>query len=409
MYRNGKPHAGAATSRRPTRPRWGARGDDLAAQPDGRAGPAKPWKAANADQWDSQTIETWIHANMHTRRGAVAARSSSIEGVYGAEARDVSLLDLLVRDPQRRRGRRSRSSATPRAIRFVGGTQQFSERLAAKLGERVVLGPRCRDDPTQATAGSCASSPRDGRVARPSGCSSPCRRRWSTGSSSTRRSSPPTPSSPSASPWARRSSATRSTTSPFWRPPGLSGFVDQRHRPGEDHLRQLAARRQARRARRVLRGRRRQRLLRQVPAGARRHAALECFARYFGPPRPPSAPLPRARLGRGAVHPRRLRLLQPARRDTSIGHVAGRAVDGVHFAASELTRRVGRLHGRRDSLGGAGRRTKSLPGSADRSRFPRDMRPWRSSVRRAVVGAWRSEGSPACSRPGRRQLRAPVS
>jgi monoamine oxidase len=70
---------------------------------------------------------------------------------------------------------------------------------------------------------------------------------------------------------------------------------------------------------------------------ARRQAALECFARYFGPQ---------------ARHPRRyLELVwaaEPFTRGaygsysppgviTSIGHVAGRAVDGVHFAASELT------------------------------------------------------------------------
>src|SRR5205814_908560 len=70
---------------------------------------------------------------------------------------------------------------------------------------------------------------------------------------------------------------------------------------------------------------------------ARRHAALESFARYFGE---------RAR------HPRRyLELVwaaEPFTRGaygsynppgviTSIGHVAGKSVDGVHFAASELT------------------------------------------------------------------------
>ena len=72
-------------------------------------------------------------------------------------------------------------------------------------------------------------------------------------------------------------------------------------------------------------------------ASARRAAALDCFARYFGPQ---------------ARHPRRyLELVwaaEPFTRGaygsysppgviTSIGHVAGRAVDGVHFAASELT------------------------------------------------------------------------
>ena len=46
-------------------------------------------------EWDSETVETWIEANAHTADARWLTRSWSIEGVYGAEPADVSLLDLL--------------------------------------------------------------------------------------------------------------------------------------------------------------------------------------------------------------------------------------------------------------------------------------------------------------------------
>ena len=97
----------------------------------------EPWKAANAEQWDSETIETWTEANSHTADARWLIQIV-VEGVYGAEARDVSLLDLLSAIHSVG-GNVFTLVGDAQTIRFVGGTQQFSERLAAKLGDRVVL------------------------------------------------------------------------------------------------------------------------------------------------------------------------------------------------------------------------------------------------------------------------------
>ncbi len=100
--------------------------------------PEKPWEAANADQWDSQTIETWIHDNIHTDEARFLLRVA-IEGVYGAEASNISLLDLLaaIRGAG---GDVLTLTGDAQTIRFVGGSQRLSKGLARKLGGRVVLG-----------------------------------------------------------------------------------------------------------------------------------------------------------------------------------------------------------------------------------------------------------------------------
>jgi monoamine oxidase len=291
----------------------------------------EPWKAANAEQWDSETIETWTEANSQTPDARWLIQIV-VEGVYGAEARDVSLLDLLsaIRSVG---GNVFTLVGDAQTIRFVGGTQQFSERLAAKLGDRVVL--KAAVETIRRKDGGFLVSTRHGTwrgkrvlVAVP----------------------PPLvdriefhpPLLPSHAQLAQRQpmgTAIKCNAvydEPFWRPQGLNGFTisdtgpvkityDNSPRDGKPG---------------VLVG------FFEGDAGsdfydksrhARRQAALECFARYFGPQ---------------ARHPRRyLELVwaaEPFTRGaygsysppgviTSIGHVAGRAVDGVHFAASELT------------------------------------------------------------------------
>ena len=104
--------------------------------------PDQPWKAAKADQWDSETVETFVEANAHTA-DARWLTQLIIESVYGAEAADVSLLDLLstIRSVG---GNVFTLVGSAQSTRFVGGTQQLSQRLAAELGGRVVLGAPVR-------------------------------------------------------------------------------------------------------------------------------------------------------------------------------------------------------------------------------------------------------------------------
>jgi monoamine oxidase len=302
--------------------------------------PDQPWKAANADQWDAETIETFVEANAHTADARWLIQLV-IEGVYGAEAADVSLLDLLstIRSVG---GDVFTLVGDAQSIRFVGGTQQFSKRLAEQLGARVVLGASVR-----------AIHRRGGTL----------RIETARGSWRARRvlvAVPPPlvdriefhpPLRPSHAQLAQRQpmgTAIKCNAiykTPFWRPKGLSGFAisdtgpvkivydnsPPDGRPG------------------VLVG------FFEGTAGSdfydrskkvRRHAALKSFARYFGPAALDQtgfvelvwAAEPYTRGAYGSYNPPGVL--------TSIGHVAGKPVGRVHFAASELTPRwIGYMDG----------------------------------------------------------------
>jgi monoamine oxidase len=97
-----------------------------------------PWKAPQAGAWDQQTCATWITQNLHT----VEARNLAdlaIRGVYGEEAKQISLLDLL-QAVSGVGGDFNTLIGSAQSIRFVGGPQQLSEKLAHRLGAAVRLG-----------------------------------------------------------------------------------------------------------------------------------------------------------------------------------------------------------------------------------------------------------------------------
>ena len=98
-----------------------------------------PWEAADAAGLDRVTLATWLRSRMRTR----AARELveiAVRTVWGADSADISLLfalwylraaggfDALVD-----------TEGGAQQDRFVGGSQLVSERLAAELGDRVVL------------------------------------------------------------------------------------------------------------------------------------------------------------------------------------------------------------------------------------------------------------------------------
>jgi monoamine oxidase len=109
-----------------------------------------PWTAAQAEAWDSQTVETWIRENLvPTGQPPSAATNAlvnlAVESVFAAEPRDLSLLHLLFY---------IRSAGTLENLvdtaggaqdsRFIGGSQEISIRVAGGLGHRVVLGAPVR-------------------------------------------------------------------------------------------------------------------------------------------------------------------------------------------------------------------------------------------------------------------------
>ncbi len=98
-----------------------------------------PWKATNAVEWDSQTLETWKLANttLQETRDLV---DLAIASIFAAEPRDLSLLGVLFY---------IHSAGTFENLinvaggaqeqRVVGGSQRISIKMARRLGRRVVL------------------------------------------------------------------------------------------------------------------------------------------------------------------------------------------------------------------------------------------------------------------------------
>ncbi len=102
----------------------------------------RPWAAPQAGSWDQETIQTWINQNLHTAEAQNLAELA-IRGVYGEEAKQISLLDWL-QAISGVGGDFNTLIGSAQSIRFVGGPQQLSEKLAARLGRAVHLGVAIR-------------------------------------------------------------------------------------------------------------------------------------------------------------------------------------------------------------------------------------------------------------------------
>jgi monoamine oxidase len=100
--------------------------------------PARPWEASQAGPWDEQTVASWVDDNLHTAEARDLARLA-IRGVYGEEAQQISLLDLLSAVAGVG-GDFNTLIGDAQSIRFVGGPQQMSLRLARRLESVVKLG-----------------------------------------------------------------------------------------------------------------------------------------------------------------------------------------------------------------------------------------------------------------------------
>lgn len=109
-----------------------------------------PWTAAQAEEYDGQTFETW--KNDHTvSDGGKLLLDIGIEAVFACEPRDVSLLFVLFYIAAA--GNESTPGTFERLInvaggaqesRFVGGSQQLSKAIAGALGASIVTGAPVR-------------------------------------------------------------------------------------------------------------------------------------------------------------------------------------------------------------------------------------------------------------------------
>lgn len=110
--------------------------DRLAARVD----TAAPWRAAAAEDLDSQTFATWLRRGMRTR---TARRLMAVAGrtVWGAEPGELSLLHVLF---YVRSGggfdRLMDVEGGAQQDRLAGGSQLLAVRIAQAFGDRVVLG-----------------------------------------------------------------------------------------------------------------------------------------------------------------------------------------------------------------------------------------------------------------------------
>ncbi|MFC4506416.1 MULTISPECIES: flavin monoamine oxidase family protein [Streptomyces] len=104
-----------------------------------------PWTAAKAAEWDRQTFETWLRANAVVP-SAKFLLDVACTSIFSAEPRELSLLFVLfyiaAAGNESNVGTLERLTETAggaQESRFVGGSQQVPIKLAATLGDRVVL------------------------------------------------------------------------------------------------------------------------------------------------------------------------------------------------------------------------------------------------------------------------------
>ncbi|CAM5476736.1 flavin monoamine oxidase family protein [Streptomyces aurantiogriseus] len=104
-----------------------------------------PWTAAKAAEWDRQTFETWLRANAVVP-SAKFLLDVACTSIFSAEPRELSLLFVLfyiaAAGDASNPGTLERLTETANGaqeLRFVGGSQLVPIKLAATLGDRVVL------------------------------------------------------------------------------------------------------------------------------------------------------------------------------------------------------------------------------------------------------------------------------
>jgi monoamine oxidase len=100
-----------------------------------------PWAAERAREWDAQSFETWLRANLRSRRGRALFASVS-EAIWATSMSEISLLHVLTYVHSVARGHFSDLPRTRGGVQqeqIVGGAQSLAWRIASELGERVVL------------------------------------------------------------------------------------------------------------------------------------------------------------------------------------------------------------------------------------------------------------------------------
>jgi monoamine oxidase len=109
------------------------------------AGVHAPWSSAQAKAWDRMTLLDWMHAEVPSETGR-AIFISACQAIWGADPNELSLLYALQYTAAAGNAKTPGSflrlvttAGGAQEQRFVGGSQLISEKLADRLGRRVVL------------------------------------------------------------------------------------------------------------------------------------------------------------------------------------------------------------------------------------------------------------------------------
>jgi monoamine oxidase len=105
-----------------------------------------PWSASDAEEWDRQTLDTWLRGHTTGSDEFMAVVSAATEAIFGCEARELSLLYTLfyiaASGNEQNAGTFERNFNTgggAQESRFVGGAQTIALRVASALGTRINL------------------------------------------------------------------------------------------------------------------------------------------------------------------------------------------------------------------------------------------------------------------------------
>jgi monoamine oxidase len=105
-----------------------------------------PWSSSSAEEWDRQTLDTWLREHTSGSAEFMAVTSAATEAIFGCEPRDLSLLYTLfyiaASGNEQNPGTFERNFNTAGGAqenRFTGGAQTVPLRVASQLGKRVAL------------------------------------------------------------------------------------------------------------------------------------------------------------------------------------------------------------------------------------------------------------------------------
>lgn len=102
--------------------------------------PDAPWETPDAAELDTQTLATYLHANLASKT-ARATLNVAIEAIFGAEPGELSLLfALFYLHAGGGLANLARTTGGAQEASFAGGSQQLAQGMAGELGHRVLLG-----------------------------------------------------------------------------------------------------------------------------------------------------------------------------------------------------------------------------------------------------------------------------